>query len=127
MWVSFFNAGLLLQDAANIKENGHVDSLNLYGTSSRKGSYLSGTMENRKTRKLSKKGALTGVLIGVIGTLVTYVTGDISFISVPVVLLFSLFGAGLLFLSHLFEFLAVVTFYALIGATVGYLIDRRNE
>ncbi|MEA3488711.1 MAG: hypothetical protein U9R10_05645 [Euryarchaeota archaeon] len=83
-------------------------------------------MENRNNRELSKKGALSGVLIGVIGTLVTYVTGDISFISVPVVLLFSLFGAGLLFLSPYFELFCLVVFYALIGATVGYLIDRRK-
>ncbi len=84
-------------------------------------------MENRNNRELSKKGALIGVLIGVIGTLVTYVTGDISFISVPVVLLFSLFGAGLLFLSPYFELFCLVVVYGLIGAIVGYLIDRRNE
>ncbi|KAF5432016.1 hypothetical protein C5S39_04545 [Candidatus Methanophagaceae archaeon] len=83
-------------------------------------------MKTRKNLKLWEKGALVGGLVGVIGTLVTYVTGDISFISIPVVLSFSIFGAGLLFLSHLFELLAVVTFYALIGAIVGYLIDRRK-
>jgi len=83
-------------------------------------------MKTRKNLELWEKGALVGGLVGVIGTLVTYVTGDISFISIPVVLSFSIFGAGLLFLSHLFEFLAVVSFYALIGAIVGYLVSRRK-
>jgi len=83
-------------------------------------------MKNRNNLELSKKGALIGVLIGVIGTLATYVTGDISFISVPVVLLFSLFGVGLLFLSPYFELFCLVVVYALIGATVGYLMDRRK-
>ena len=83
-------------------------------------------MKKRKNIELWEKGALVGGLVGVIGTLVTYMTGDISFISIPVVLSFSIFGAGLLFLSRLFELLAVVTFYALIGAIVGYLIGRRK-
>ncbi|KAF5411180.1 MAG: hypothetical protein C5S38_09690 [Candidatus Methanophagaceae archaeon] len=81
-------------------------------------------MKTRKNLELWEKGALIGVLIGVIGTLVTYVTGDISFISIPVVLLFSIFGAGLLFLSPYFELFCLVVVYALIGATIGYLIDR---
>jgi hypothetical protein len=83
-------------------------------------------MKKRKNIELWEKGALIGGLVGVIGTLVTYMTGDISFISIPVVLSFSIFGAGLLFLSPLFELLAVVTFYALIGAIVGYLLSRRK-
>jgi len=71
-----------------------------------------------------KNGAFIGGIIGVIGTLVTYLTGDISFISIPVVLLFSIFGAGLLFLSHFFELFTLVVVYGLIGAIIGHLISR---
>lgn len=69
-----------------------------------------------------QKGAFAGGVIGVIGTLVTYLTGDISFISIPVVLLFSLFGAGLLFLSRCFELFILVIVYGLIGAIIGHLM-----
>lgn len=71
-----------------------------------------------------KNGAFIGGIIGVIGTLVTYLTGDISFISIPVVLLFSIFGAGLLFLSPFFELFTLVVVYGLIGAIIGHLIGR---
>jgi hypothetical protein len=73
-----------------------------------------------------KKGALMGGLVGVIGTLVTYETGDISFVSIPVVLLFSIFGAGLLFLSPYFELFTLVVVYGLIGAIIGYLIGGKK-
>ena len=73
-----------------------------------------------------KKGAIMGGIIGMMGTLVTYLTGDISFISLPVVLLFSIFGAGLLFLSRYFELFTLVVVYGLIGAIMGYLMGGRN-
>ncbi len=41
--------------------------------------------------KAWKKGAVMGGAIGMVGTLVTYLTVDISLISMPVVLWFSLF------------------------------------
>jgi len=78
------------------------------------------------TMKSWKKGALMGGLVGVSGTLLTYVTGDISFISIPVVLLFSIFGAGLLFLSPYFELFTLVVVYGLIGAIIGYLIGGKK-
>lgn len=74
-----------------------------------------------------KRGALIGVVIGFIGTFLTYVTGDISVISIPVVLLFSLFGGGLLFLSLLFELITVALFYAMVGAIIGYLTGRKRK
>jgi len=76
--------------------------------------------------KVWKKGALIGGMVGVIGTLITYLTGDISVISIPVVLLFSIFGAGLLFLSPFFELFTLVVVYGLIGAIIGYLIGGNN-
>ena len=76
--------------------------------------------------KTWKIGSLTGGLLGVIGTLVTYLTGDISFISLPVVLLFSIFGAGLLFLSPLFELFSLVAVYGLIGGLIGYFMGGRE-
>lgn len=76
--------------------------------------------------KAWKKGALVGGLVGVTGTFVTYLTGDISFISLPVVLLFSLFGAGLLFLFLYFELFTLVVVYGLIGAIIGYLIGGKK-
>ncbi len=45
-------------------------------------------MDEWKNLKAWKKGALVGGLVGVLGTIITYVSGDISFISIPVVLLF---------------------------------------
>ena len=69
-----------------------------------------------------QKGAFVGGVIGVIGTLVTYLTGDISFISIPVVLVFSLFGAGLLFTSPFFELFTLVIVYGFIGAIIGHLL-----
>jgi len=69
-----------------------------------------------------QKGAFVGGVIGVIGTLVTYLTGDISFISIPVVLLFSIFGAGLLFLFPFFELFTLMIVYGLIGAIIGHLM-----
>jgi hypothetical protein len=74
--------------------------------------------------KAWEKGAILGVVIGIVGTLVTYLTGDISPISMPVVLLFSLFGAGLLFLSPLFELLALIAVYGLTGGIIGHLFRR---
>lgn len=79
-----------------------------------------------KTLKAWKKGALVGGLVGVLGTVITFVTGDISFISIPIVLLFSTFGAGLLFLSPYFELFTLVVVYGLIGAIIGYLIGGRK-
>jgi phosphate starvation-inducible membrane PsiE len=76
--------------------------------------------------KAWEKGALVGGLVGVTGTFVTYLTGDISFISLPVVLLFSLFGAGLLFLFLYFELFTLVVVYGLIGAIIGYLIGGKK-
>ena len=69
-----------------------------------------------------QKGAFVGGVIGMIGTLVTYLTGDISFISIPVVLLFSIFGAGLLFLFPFFELFTLMIVYGLIGAIIGHLM-----
>ena len=79
-------------------------------------------MDKWKNLKAWKKGALVGGLVGVIGTVITYVSGDISVISIPVILLFSTFGAGLLFLSPYFELFTLVAVYGLIGAIIGYLI-----
>ncbi len=76
--------------------------------------------------KAWKKGALVGGLVGVTGTFVTYLTGDISFISLPVVLLFSLFGAGLLFLFPYFELFTLVVVYGLLGAIIGYVIGGKK-
>jgi hypothetical protein len=76
--------------------------------------------------KAWKKGAFMGGVVGVLGTFVTYLTGDISFISLPVVLLFSLFGAGLLFLFPYFELFCLVVVYGLIGAIIGYLIRGKK-
>lgn len=78
--------------------------------------------DNKITLKNWQKGALIGGIIGVIGTSITMITGDISIISLPVVVIFAYIGYGLLFLSHLFEFITVVVFYAVIGATIGHLI-----
>jgi len=77
---------------------------------------------DKKNLKAWKKGALVGGLVGVLGTVITHLSGDISLISIPVVLLFSTFGAGLLFLSPYFELLSLVAVYGLIGAIIGYLI-----
>ncbi len=76
--------------------------------------------------KAWKKGSLVGGLVGVTGTFVTYLTGGISFISLPVVLLFSLFGAGLLFLSPYFELFTLVVVYGLLGAIIGYVIGGKK-
>jgi hypothetical protein len=76
--------------------------------------------------KAWKKGFVVGVVIGILGSLVTYITGDISPISIPLVLLFSLFGAGLLFISHNFELATVVSVYGLIGAIIGYLFGSNK-
>lgn len=73
-------------------------------------------------------GALIGVLIGVIGTVITRTTGHLSLISFPVVLLFRSYG--LLFVYPLFELLTTVLFWALVGSICGHLIDlivRRNK
>ena len=72
--------------------------------------------------KFWKQGAVLGALIGVTGTAITYLTGDISPISIPVVVLFSTFGAGLLFMSAYFELFILVMVYGLIGAVIGHLI-----
>ncbi len=56
-----------------------------------------------------KIGAIIGVLIGIIGTVITRATGDISFISIPVVLLFRSYG--LLFVYPLFELITTAAFY----------------
>jgi len=61
-----------------------------------------------------------------IGTLITAITGDISIISLPVVIIFAYAGIGLLFLSHIFELFTVVVFYAVIGAIIGHLILGRK-
>ena len=53
-----------------------------------------------------KIGIICGIFLGIVGAFITYMTCDISLISIPVVLLFSMFGAGLLFLSPIFEFVA---------------------
>jgi hypothetical protein len=79
--------------------------------------------KRKSMHKWTKRGAIVGGLAGVLGTLVTYVTGDISFISIPVVLLFSLFGMGLLFISPYFEFFSLVIVYGLVGAIIGYLMS----
>lgn len=71
-----------------------------------------------------KIGALIGVIIGITGTVITRTTGDISIISVPVVLLFRSYG--LLFVYPLFELLTTIVFYASIGAIVGYLIRGKK-
>lgn len=75
-------------------------------------------------RKLMIVGAVIGALIGIMGTVITRTSGDISFISIPVVLLFRSYG--LLFVYPLFELLTTVTFYASIGAIVGYLIGGKK-
>ena len=41
-------------------------------------------------------GAIIGVAVGVVGTVITLVTGDISVISLSLVLLFPCFGLGYL-------------------------------
>lgn len=86
-------------------------------------------MEKKSSRKCNcialkvwQKGALIGAIIGVIGTLITIITRDISIISFPVVYIFSRLGLGLLFLSSLFELITVVVFYAVISAIVVHLI-----
>jgi hypothetical protein len=81
---------------------------------------------NSITLKSWQKGALIGGIIGVIGTLITIITGDISIISLPVVIIFAYVGYGLLFLSPLIELFTVVVFYAVIGAIIGHLIWGRK-
>jgi len=74
-----------------------------------------------------KTGLIIGVIIGIIGTIITQITGHISFISIPVVILFGSYG--LMFVDVTFELLFTVVVYGLFGAIIGYLIDllvRRN-
>lgn len=80
----------------------------------------------RNMKKGTKIGALIGGLVGVICTIVTYITGDINILSLPVIMLFSIFGAGLLFLSPYFGLFMFVIVYGLIGAIIGYLIGGKK-
>jgi hypothetical protein len=82
---------------------------------------------NKTTLKSWQKGALIGGIIGVIGTLITAITGDISIISIPVLIIFSFLGIGLLFLSRIFELITVVVFYSLIGAIIGYFMGGKKH
>lgn len=91
-------------------------------------------MSNSSTRKDKKsilkgwqKGALIGVIIGVIGTLITSITGDISIISLPVLIIFAYLGIGLILLSRIFELFTVVIFYSLIGAIIGHFMGRKKH
>lgn len=74
--------------------------------------------------KWIKRGVIFGILIGVLGTIITRITGDISVISIPVVILFR--GYGLLFTYVIVELIAAVVFYALVGAIVGYIIQGKK-
>ena len=72
-------------------------------------------------------GALIGGTFGVVGTVITVVTGDISAISLLLVLLLARFGLGMfgaLFMYPHCELIISVLVYAIFCAIVGYVYDR---
>lgn len=77
-----------------------------------------------------KIGAIVGGAVGVVGTVITLVTGDISVISLSLVLLFACFGLGylgsLFFYPH-FELILSAVVYGIGGAILGYVYDRTKE
>jgi hypothetical protein len=90
-------------------------------------------MERRNWLKKLKSwqiGAIIGGVVGVVGTVITLVTGDISAISLFLVLLFARFGLGylgsLFFYPHFELFISVVV-YGIVGAIIGYVYDRISE
>ena len=75
-------------------------------------------------------GAIIGGAVGVIGTAITLVTGDISAISLFLVRFFARFGLG--YISSLFmyphcELYISVVVYGIFGAIIGYVYDRTRE
>src|SRR5659263_55357 len=75
-------------------------------------------------KKRIKIGIFIGALIGIIGTAVTQLTGDISIISIPIAILFRSYG--LLFAYPWFELLITVAFYSFAGGIVGYLLEKKT-
>src|SRR5659263_782737 len=75
-------------------------------------------------KKRIKIGIFIGALIGIIGTAVTQLTGDISIISIPIAILFRSYG--LLFAYPWFELLITVAFYSFAGGIVGYLLEKKQ-
>lgn len=77
-------------------------------------------------RKWMIVGALIGVLIGVIGTVITLITRHPSIITAPPLFItIYIFKVGVLYHLFLFNLLFTVLFWALVGLICGYLIDLR--
>jgi hypothetical protein len=87
-------------------------------------------MEKRnwlKKRKSWQIGAIIGGAVGVVGTVITLVTGHISAISLFLVLLFARFGLGYLgslFLYPHCELYISVVVYGIFGGIIGHIYDR---
>jgi len=75
-------------------------------------------------------GAIIGGAVGVVGTVITLVTGNISAISLFLVLLFARSGLGMfgaLFMYPHCELYISVVVYGIVGAIIGYVYDRIRE
>ncbi len=75
-------------------------------------------------------GAIIGGAVGVIGTVIRFVTGDLSIFSLFLMRFFALIGMGyfssLFFYPHFELFISVVV-YGIVGAIIGYVYDRIRE
>lgn len=75
-------------------------------------------------------GAIIGGAVGVVGTGITLVTGNISAISLFLVLLFARFGLGMfgaLFMYPHCELYISVLVYGIFGGIIGHIYDRIRE
>lgn len=90
-------------------------------------------MEDRNWLKKLKPwqiGAIIGVAVGVVGTVITVVTGNISAISLFLVLILARFGLGMfgaLFMYPHCELFISVLIYGIFGGITGHVYTRIKE